>query len=56
MAIAGLILVLAAFALFATALLGVMPAGLLLGGFVLIAGVFALGMAAAEGDRLSLRH
>jgi hypothetical protein len=33
-----------------------MPAGGALGIFLLIPGVFALGMAAAEGDGLHLRH
>ena len=56
MAIAGLILVLAALALFAADLLGVMPAGVLLGSFMLIAAVFALAMAASASERLSLRH
>ena len=56
MAIAGLVLVLTAVALFAADLLGVMPAGVLLGTFMLIAAVFALGMAASEGDGLHLRH
>jgi len=56
MAIAGLILVLAALALFAADLLGVMPAGVFLGTFMMIAAAFALAMAASEGDRLSLRH
>ena len=57
MAIAGLILLIAALALFATSLLGVMPAGAALGSFMLIAAAFALGMAAAENDRLHLgRH
>ena len=57
MAIAGLILLIAALALFAAGLLGVLPAGPALGSFVLIAAAFALGMAAVEGDRLHLsRH
>ena len=56
MATAGLILILAALALFAVGLLGVMPAGAAVGSFVLIAGVFALAMAASEGDGLHLRH
>jgi hypothetical protein len=56
MAIAGLILVLAALALFAAGLLGVMPPGALLGSFMLIAAALALGMAASQGDRLSFRH
>jgi hypothetical protein len=56
MAIAGLILLVSALALFAASLLGVMPAGPLLGSFVLIAAVFAIGMAASEGGRLHLRH
>ena len=56
MAIAGLILLLAALALFAVGLLGVMPAGAAVGTFMLIAAVFALSMAAAEGDGLHLRH
>jgi hypothetical protein len=56
MAIAGLILGLAALALFAVGLLGVMPAGTAVGTFMLIAAVFALGMAAAEGDGRHLRH
>jgi hypothetical protein len=56
MAIAGLILLIAAVALFAAGLLGVMPAGPLLGSFMLIAGAFALGMAASESGRLHLRH
>jgi len=56
MAIAGLILLLAALALFAVGLLGVMPAGAAVATFMLIAGVFALGMAASEGDGLHLRH
>jgi hypothetical protein len=56
MAIAGLILLLAAVALFAVGLVGVMPAGAAVGTFMLIAAVFALGMAASEGDGLHLRH
>ena len=56
MAIAGLILLLAALALFAVGLLGVMPAGAAVGTFMLIAALFALGMAASERDRLHLRH
>jgi len=56
MAIAGLLLLLAALGFFAVGLLGVMPAGGALGIFLLIPGVFALGMAAAEGDGLHLRH
>ena len=56
MAIAGLILLLAALASFAVGLLGVMPAGAAVGTFMLIAAVFALGMAASEGDGLHLRH
>ena len=56
MAIAGLILLFVAFALFAVGLLGVMQAGAAVGAFMLIAAVFALGMAAAEGDGLHLRH
>ena len=56
MAIAGLILLLAAFALFAAGLLGVLPVGGALGIFLLIPAVFALGMAATEGDELHLRH
>ena len=56
MAIAGLILLLGALALSAVGLLGVMPAGAAVGVFMLIAAVFALGMAAAEGDGLHLRH
>ena len=56
MAIAGLIVILAALALFTVGLLGVMPAGAAVGTFMLIAGVFALGMAASEGDGLHLRH
>ena len=56
MAIVGLILVLASLALFAANLLGVMPAGVALGSFMLIAAAFAIAMAASEGDRLFLRH
>ena len=56
MAIAGLILVLAALALFAANLLGVMVPGVALGSFLLIAAAFALAMAASEGGRLSLRR
>ena len=56
MAIAGLILFLAALVLFAVGLLGVMPAGAAVGIFMLLAAVFALGMSAAEGDGLHLRH
>ena len=56
MAIAGLILFIAAVALFAAGLLGVMAPGVALGSFMLIAAVFALGMAASEGDGLHLRH
>jgi len=56
MAIAGLILLLAAFAMFTVGLLGVMPAGAALGIFMLIPAVFALGMAASEGDELHPRH
>jgi len=56
MAIAGLVLVLTAVALFAADLLGVMPAGVLLGTFMLIAAVFALAMAVSASERLSLRH
>ena len=56
MAIAGLILLLAALALIAVGLLGFMPAGAAVGTFMLLAAVFALGMAAAEGDGLHLRH
>ena len=56
MAIAGLILVLAALALFAADLLGVMPAGVILGSFMVIAAAFAIAMAVSEGDRLFLRH
>ena len=56
MAIAGLILLLAAVALFAVGLLGVMPAGAAVATFMLLAAVFALGMAASEGDGLHLRH
>jgi len=56
MAIAGLILLLAALALFAVGLLGAMPAGAALGIFVLLAALFALGMAASEGFGLHFRH
>ena len=56
MAIVGLILLLAALAQFASSMLGVNPAGVALGGYMLIAAVFALGMAAAEGNWLHLRH
>ena len=56
MAIAGLILFLAAIAMFAVGLLGVMPAGAAVGIFMLLAAVFAPGMSAAEGDGLHLRH
>lgn len=56
MAIAGLIVLVAALALFAVALLGVMPAGAAVGAFLLIAAIFAFGMAAAEADGLHLRH
>ena len=56
MAIAGLVLLLVALALFAASLLGGMPAGALLGIYLLLAGVFALGMAASEGEGLHLRH
>ena len=56
MAIAGLVLILGAVGLFAVGLLGVMPAGAAVGTFMLIAAVFALGMAASEGDGLHLRH
>ena len=56
MAIAGLILLLAALAMFAVGLLGVMPAGAAVGIFMLLAAVFALGMSAAEGDGLHFRH
>ena len=56
MGIAGLILVLAAVALFATGLLGVMPAGTAVGTFALLAGLFALGMAASEHGGLHFRH
>jgi hypothetical protein len=56
MAIAGLILVLFALALFAANLIGVLVPGAALGSFVLIAGLFALGMAASEGHPLSVRH
>ena len=56
MAFAGLFLLVVALALFAVGLLGVMPAGTAVGTFMLIAAVFALGMAAAEGGGLHLRH
>ncbi len=56
MAIAGLILLIGALALFATSLLGVMPAGAALGSFMLIAAAFALGMAASMSERPHLRH
>jgi len=56
MAIAGLILVLVALALFAANLLGVLVPGVALGSFMLIAAALALGMAASQGDWLSLRH
>jgi hypothetical protein len=56
MATAGLFLILAGLALSAVGVLGVMPAGAAVGPFMLIAGVFALGMAASEGDGLHLRH
>ena len=56
MAIVGLILFLAALAQFATRLLGVNPAGAALGAYMLLAAVFALGMAASEGGGLHLRH
>jgi hypothetical protein len=56
MAIAGLILLLAAFGLFTVGLLGIMPAGAAVGIFLLIPGVFALGMAATEGEERHLRH
>jgi hypothetical protein len=56
MAIAGLILLLAALAMFASSLLGVNPAGSLLGVVMLLAGAFALGMAASDGEGLHLRH
>ena len=56
MAIAGLILLLAAAAMFTVGLLGVMPAGAAVGVFMLIAAVFALGMAASEGEGLHLRR
>lgn len=56
MAIAGLVLILGAVALFVVGLVGLMPAGAAVGIFMLIAAVFALGMAAAEGDGLHLRH
>ncbi len=56
MAIAGLILLVAALALFAVGLLGFMPAGAAVGTFMLLAAVFALGMAASEGEGPHLRH
>jgi hypothetical protein len=56
MAIAGLVLLVAAVALFAVGLVGVMPAGAAVGTFMLIAAVFALAMAAAEREGLHLRH
>jgi len=56
MAIPGLILLLAGVVLFTVGLLGVMPAGAAVGTFMLIAALFALGMAAAEGEGLHLRH
>ena len=56
MVITGLILLLAGLALFATGLLGVMPAGTAVGGFLLIAAAFALGTAASEGAERHLRH
>ena len=56
MAIGGVILLLAALALFTVGLLGVMPAGAAVGSYLLIAAVFALGMAASEGGGLHLRH
>jgi len=56
MAIAGLVLLLAALAMFAVGLIGAMPAGAALGIFMLIPAVFALGMAAAEHEGLHLRH
>ena len=55
MAFAGLSLLLVALALFATGLLGVNPAGVALGFYLLLAAVFAFGMAASEGG-LHLRH
>jgi hypothetical protein len=55
MAIVGLVLFLAAVAMFAVGLMGVMPAGTLLGIYMLIAAAIALGMAGAEGG-LHLRH
>jgi len=56
MAIAGLVLLLIAVAQFATSILGVNPAGAAVGGYVLLAAVFALGMAVAERGGLHLRH
>jgi hypothetical protein len=56
MAIAGLVLLLAALATFAAGLLGVMPAGALIGLYMLLAAAFALAMAASEGRGLHLRH
>jgi hypothetical protein len=56
MAIGGVILFVAALALFAVGVLGFMPAGAAVGIYLLIAAVFALGMAASEGDGLHLRH
>ena len=56
MAIAGLILFIAALALFAAGLLGFMVPGVALGSFMLIAAAFALAMAASEGELLHLRH
>jgi hypothetical protein len=56
MAIAGLVLLLAALAFIAVGVLGLMPAGPAIGIFMLIAAVFALGMAASEGEGLHLRH
>ncbi len=56
MAIAGLVLLLAALALFAVGLMGAMPAGAALGIFMLLAAVFAIGMAASEHEGLHFRH
>ena len=56
MAIVGLILLLAAGAQFATSLLGVNPAGVALGAYMLLAALFALGMAVSESHGLHLRH
>jgi hypothetical protein len=56
MGIAGLFLLLAAAALFAVGLLGVMPAGSAVGFFLLIAAMFALAMAVSESHGLHLRH